>query len=273
MASYKIGSSGSAVLKIKQKLYEKKFLTRLPSSTVYDRETAKAVEDFQTKMRIGIDGKVGPITLKKLGLTAEPKQFLHVHRTVVKKSVTLGHLYLNQLSDAHQSWKRIGFTYELGDRGNKPNKSCVPEGSYMLKVRNDVSMDSFDNNRGWRLELINVPKRTVIQIHRASIKITSAGCILPIDMGTFNALKVKANDEKGLEVMERHMVAKNFLGKDGSGGGNALSAVSDGYMKTIKAWYELKQYDAIEPAMVTISKHQPTSCYDKYWNDLQNALQ
>ncbi len=264
MAVYKVGSSGSAVLKIKQKLYEKKILTRLSSSTVYDRETAKAVEDFQTKMRIGVDGKVGPNTLKKLGLTTEPKRFLHVHRTVVKKTVTLGHLYLNQLSDAHQSWKRIGYTYELGDRGNRPSKSCVPEGSYSLKVRNDVSMDSFDNDRGWRLELLNVPKRTVVQIHRASIKITSAGCLLPIDMGTFNALRIKADDKAGLTVKERKGIASSFAGKDGMSGGSALSAVSRGYMEAIKRWYEFKQYDALSPAMVTISKHQPANFYDKH---------
>lgn len=271
MATYKIGSSGSAVFAIKRKLYEQKFLKNIPSTEVYDKATAQAVRDFQEKMRIGIDGKVGPVTLKKLGISPEPKKFLHVHRRIIKSSVTLGDLYLNLLSDAHQSWTRIGYTFELGDRGNKPRKSCVPEGSYALKVRSDVSMDSFDNDRGWRLELIDVPKRTVIQIHRASIQITSAGCILPIDMGTFSALKGKLAD-KVLTVDERKNVAKNFTGQDGLSGGKALSAVSSGYMRRIRQYYELKEYDTLSPAMVTISKHQPTNCYDKQWSNLQNAF-
>lgn len=74
---------------------------------------------------------------------------------------------------------RIGaftcLTLELPDRGNAQNVSCIPPGKYQGYYRSSPS-------NGPVVELLNVPGRSYIQIHRGSFLSNTRGCIL-VGMG------------------------------------------------------------------------------------------
>ena len=68
----------------------------------------------------------------------------------------------------------FGFTIELPWNDNIKNKSCIPEGSYMLKAR---FSKKFHNH----LILENVENRTLILIHPANDALAELkGCIAPV---------------------------------------------------------------------------------------------
>ncbi|QTD37105.1 hypothetical protein JL193_13410 [Polaribacter batillariae] len=70
--------------------------------------------------------------------------------------------------------KFLGFTIELPWIDNLKNKSCIPEGRYILKVR---FSEKFKNH----LVLENVNQRTLILIHSANhAKTELRGCIAPV---------------------------------------------------------------------------------------------
>ena len=75
---------------------------------------------------------------------------------------TLGVLTLN---DFHC------FTLELPDKNNQQDISCIPAGTYKYKRREN-------SKNGVVLELIDVPGRTVIQIHSGNYTSQIEGCIL-----------------------------------------------------------------------------------------------
>jgi hypothetical protein len=60
---------------------------------------------------------------------------------------------------------------ELPYRDNAPNISCIPAGVYSYFKRNSPS-------NGDVLELVNVPKRTNVQIHKGNYTRNVLGCIL-----------------------------------------------------------------------------------------------
>lgn len=67
-------------------------------------------------------------------------------------------------------------TLELGDKDNQRNISCIPEGTYQVKIYES-------NARGWVYHVKDVPNRDAILIHSGNYvqgpKIDSEGCILP----------------------------------------------------------------------------------------------
>lgn len=68
----------------------------------------------------------------------------------------------------------LGFTIELPWNDNIKNKSCIPEGRYILKAR-------FSNKFKHHLILENVANRSLILIHSANnSKIDLKGCIAPV---------------------------------------------------------------------------------------------
>lgn len=65
-------------------------------------------------------------------------------------------------------------TIELPWRNNQPSVSCIPEGKYVLQLR--------DSERfGRHLEIIDVPKRSLILFHPANDALRELrGCIAPV---------------------------------------------------------------------------------------------
>lgn len=63
------------------------------------------------------------------------------------------------------------FNLELPDLDNQTNISCIPEGDYHFHVRHS------NKNKGFVIELEDVPDRTNIQIHSANFTKQILGCI------------------------------------------------------------------------------------------------
>ena len=65
----------------------------------------------------------------------------------------------------------IAYTVELPWRGNAPEISSIPAGSYPAHLR-------YDHADKWRIELDDVPGRTNVQIHIGNTTADIKGCIL-----------------------------------------------------------------------------------------------
>jgi hypothetical protein len=86
-------------------------------------------------------------------------------------------------------------TEELSYELNAPNFSSVPAGTYEAKIRNDRTKTWMtSDNRAWRLELLNTPKRTAIQFHFGKDYHWSAGCIILAGDSGGNPLCQKGSD-------------------------------------------------------------------------------
>jgi hypothetical protein len=62
---------------------------------------------------------------------------------------------------------------------NKPNVSCIPEGTYELQMRRSPLLERITEGKyltGW--EVMNVPKRTFIMFHPGNWVQDTEGCIL-----------------------------------------------------------------------------------------------
>jgi hypothetical protein len=78
-------------------------------------------------------------------------------------NTTIGVLKLNG--------KQVGRTLELPWKNNEQGVSRIPAGSYSASIRND-------GNKGWRIQLKDVPDRGFIQIHIGNYGQEIEGCIL-----------------------------------------------------------------------------------------------
>lgn len=65
----------------------------------------------------------------------------------------------------------IAYTLELPWRGNAPEISSIPPGSYPATLR-------YDKSDRWRLQLTNVPGRDGVQIHIGNYTSEVRGCVL-----------------------------------------------------------------------------------------------
>ena len=207
--STKKNSSHPKVREIQQILNQRLGIGyRINVSGKFDDWTEAAVIQFQRQNHLGIDGKVGPQTLKALGMASNSTKsnFLYLHRSKVDaaRGVTIGRMYLTAGNNA---WQFFWYTYELplilvGGK-TKSDKSCVKaEKTYPLTIRTD-------GPKGWRLQLGDTGHRTYVQIHRANWRIGSYGCILPIGLATFNDLRIQAAD--GLTSSEREDIGSSSL--------------------------------------------------------------
>jgi hypothetical protein len=88
---------------------------------------------------------------------------LTIHRQYTSEQCTSGYLAVNGKIQA--------YTLELPWQGNKPEISSIPSGDYSANLR-------YDHPDKWRVELRNVPGRTVVQIHTGNLPADSIGCIL-----------------------------------------------------------------------------------------------
>ena len=86
-----------------------------------------------------------------------------IQRDAEVKTATFGKLSVDG--------KVICHTLELPDRDNKQNVSRTPAGTYSADLR-------YDGPKGWRIQLRDVPGRTLVQIHLGSFPNQTKGCIL-----------------------------------------------------------------------------------------------
>ncbi len=87
-----------------------------------------------------------------------------VDRKLKNETCTQGYLAVND--------EIIAYTLERPDLNNANDISSIPHGSYDAFIRTD-------GERGWRIELKNVPGRTNVQIHVGNNMGNTTGCILP----------------------------------------------------------------------------------------------
>lgn len=92
---------------------------------------------------------------------------LTIHRTYHKEG-TNGLLTMGANSEP------VCYTIELPWRNNEVNRSCIPEGTYVLKRR-------YSTKFRWHLEVKDVPGRSYILIHPANhAERELRGCIAPV---------------------------------------------------------------------------------------------
>lgn len=111
---------------------------------------------------------------------------IKIERKISGKSCTQGYFSVND--------KIIAYTLELPDLNNQKNISSIPKGIYSAFVRNE-------GNKGWRIELRDVPGRENVQIHVGNYTNEIKGCIL---IGT----KVDLNNCSVLNNYEREAINK-----------------------------------------------------------------
>jgi hypothetical protein len=72
------------------------------------------------------------------------------------------------------------YTVERPWAGNKPFKSCIPEGVYTMKKRPSPVVERTSRGRyseGW--EVTNVPERSYIMVHPGNTAADLEGCVAP----------------------------------------------------------------------------------------------
>lgn len=98
-------------------------------------------------------------------------------------NITLVRDYDKELTDGElfdENKKHICYTLELPDKGNKPEVSCIPEGTYKFHKM-------FSSHLGWVYMLNKVPNRQLIEIHVGNTVLDIRGCILVgTKQGTIN---------------------------------------------------------------------------------------
>lgn len=87
-----------------------------------------------------------------------------------------------ELTLGAQKW----FTVERPWEGNKPSVSCIPAGTYPIKLGAFYSGDGIGGKPDYpAYEVLHVPDRAQIKIHKANIALQVKGCIaLGKDLGT-----------------------------------------------------------------------------------------
>jgi hypothetical protein len=88
---------------------------------------------------------------------------INIDRKITGASCTQGYILVNG--------EAIAYSLELIDFNNQNYISSIPKGTYDAKIRTD-------GNKGWRIELIGVPRRDNVQIHVGNYTGEIEGCIL-----------------------------------------------------------------------------------------------
>jgi len=90
-------------------------------------------------------------------------QTITISRQFENNECTMGYLSVND--------SMICYSLERADYSNSKSTSRIPLGSYKAFIRTDKKI-------GWRIELIDVPKRENIQIHVGNYPFQTTGCTL-----------------------------------------------------------------------------------------------
>lgn len=92
------------------------------------------------------------------------------------------------------------YTVEKGWKGNSPDISCIPLGMYEAKL-GDFQGKYKD------LELLSVPMRTNIEIHRANRASELAGCIAPgLGLGVLKGHWAVTRSKEALDLIMEQVV-------------------------------------------------------------------
>ncbi len=137
--------------------------------------------------------------------------------------VMLGELHV-ELPFPHINTHPNIYTIEFPWCNSLNTYHCIPTGAYPAYIRTD-------GNLGWRIELVGVPKRANVQIHRGSYESQINGCILPgLTQGTVYS-----------EVIDdrRKLPAKKSLPTVG----NATQALR--YIKDIIETYDVSELEVV----------------------------
>lgn len=126
--------------------------------------TQFAVRLFQANNGLNDDGKVGAITWKALNQKIERLEApetdvaeLVLVRDIATPNSITGQLFLNG--------DFMGYTMERPWKNNQVKVSCIPVGTYKIDVKGPG-----ESHRFWypHLQVLNVPKRSVIVFQRAN---------------------------------------------------------------------------------------------------------
>lgn len=94
---------------------------------------------------------------------------LHINRYSHEEKQTIGKLYvLNDKNEIKAEFDCL----ELPWKNNQRNISCIPEGTYQVKKRKSSKF-------GEHFQVLNVPGRSYILIHKGNYYTDIRGCILP----------------------------------------------------------------------------------------------
>lgn len=104
---------------------------------------------------------------KKVGLIKSKSTNLLLIRDTMTKDVTLGKLYVDGIYECE--------TLELPWLDNKQSISCIPNGSYPVRIRTADESRSYKYNH---LIVKEVPNRSYILFHIGNRTADSRGCIL-----------------------------------------------------------------------------------------------
>lgn len=90
---------------------------------------------------------------------------------------------------------QICFSLELPNLDNKPEVSCIPEGSYQFQK-------FFSSTLGWVYRLQNVPNRSLIDLHSGNDVNDLRGCIcVGTEQGTLDGLPAVLNSRVALQQL------------------------------------------------------------------------
>ena len=113
--------------------------------------------------RLVIAATLGLMVAPSLATPQAPVVPITIVRKVVQNQCTMGDLRVGD--------RFLGYTLERPPIGNINYISSIPRGTYPAFIR-------ADGNRGWRIELRDVPGRDKVQIHIGNQVEDTVGCIL-----------------------------------------------------------------------------------------------
>lgn len=101
------------------------------------------------------------------------------------------------------------YTLEDAWRDNKPNVSCVPEGTYQVKPHGWEEKTPFKYKQVWQLQ--RVPGRSAILIHAGNTHQDTEGCIL-VGLGMqVTQLKSMVSDSRlAVELLRKEIGEREF---------------------------------------------------------------
>jgi hypothetical protein len=144
------------------------------------------------QMKVLITGVLGLLTITSFQNSNDAKFKISIERKLTSNNCIQGYLSINNTPTC--------YTMELSYNGNINDISSIPKGKYDAFIRTDKKL-------GWRIELVNVPKRDHIQIHLGNYTSDITGCTLVgKTVKTDNCTVGQSKDA----IMEIEKLFKNF---------------------------------------------------------------